>query len=76
MTMPDKFSIPLPSHDPSMIPLMTSGLTASIALEEVGQLKAGETLIVTGAAGATGSMAVQLGKLAGAHVIGVSAQHT
>jgi NADPH-dependent curcumin reductase CurA len=34
-----------------------------------GPLKAGETVIVTAAAGGTGHFAVQLAKLAGCHVI-------
>ena len=70
MTLPADRVIPLPSTDASMLPLMTSGLTASIALEEIGQIKSGETLLVTAAAGATGSFAVQLGKIHGMHVIG------
>lgn len=35
-------------------------------------LKAGETMVVSGAAGAVGSMAGQLGKIAGAKVIGIA----
>ncbi|KTE44957.1 MULTISPECIES: NADPH:quinone oxidoreductase family protein [unclassified Sphingopyxis] len=44
--------------------------TAWHALVDRGQLKAGETLLVLGAGGATGYAAVQIGKLLGAHVIG------
>jgi len=47
-----------------------SGLTASIAFEQVGQLASAETVLVTVAAGGTGQFAVQLAKLAGNHVIG------
>lgn len=47
-----------------------TGLTASIALEQVGQMKSGQTVLVTAAAGGTGVFAVQLAKLAGNHVIG------
>ena len=36
------------------------------------QLKAGDTLVVSGAAGAVGSVAAQLGKIAGATVIGIA----
>lgn len=39
------------------------------ALKQRGQLKAGETLLVLGAAGGVGSAAIQLGKLMGARVI-------
>jgi len=60
----------IPSLSPKFLPLMASGLTASISLEQVGQMKSGETVLVTAAAGATGLFAVQLAKLAGNHVIG------
>ena len=42
--------MPLPSADPAFIPLMVSGLTASISLEQVGQMTSGETVLVTGMA--------------------------
>jgi NADPH-dependent curcumin reductase CurA len=41
-------------------------------LSDVGQLKAGETLVVSGAAGATGSIVCQLGKIIGAKVIAIA----
>jgi NADPH-dependent curcumin reductase CurA len=34
--------------------------------------KAGETMVVSGAAGAVGSLAAQLGKIAGARVVGIA----
>ncbi|MFN3286993.1 MAG: NADP-dependent oxidoreductase [Sphingomonadaceae bacterium] len=46
------------------------GMTAWAGLFEVGQIKAGETLFVSGAAGAVGQIACQIGKLAGMTVIG------
>lgn len=46
--------------------------TTWFALHERGHLQAGETLLVTGAAGGTGSAAIQLGKAAGATVIAVA----
>ena len=50
-------------------------LTALYALGERAKLKAGETLLVLGAAGGTGIAAVQVGKLLGARVIaGASTQ--
>jgi NADPH2:quinone reductase len=48
--------------------LMTYG-TSYYALANRGALKAGETLLVLGAAGGVGSAAVELGKAMGAHVI-------
>jgi NADPH:quinone reductase len=44
-------------------------LTAQFALAERGQLKAGETVLVHGAAGGVGTAAVQLGAAAGARVV-------
>lgn len=50
--------------------LVMSGLTAWQGLFDHGQLQAGQTVIVHGAAGVVGSMAVQLAREAGAYVIG------
>jgi NADPH:quinone reductase-like Zn-dependent oxidoreductase len=47
-----------------------TGLTAWQGLFEHGRLTAGQTVLVHGAAGAVGSMAAQLAREAGAHVIG------
>ena len=47
-----------------------SGLTAWQGLFEHGRLRAGQSVIAHGAAGAVGSMVTQLARLAGAHVIG------
>lgn len=49
-----------------------NSLTAYFGTLEVGQLKAGETMVVSGAAGSTGSVACQIGKLHGAKVIGIA----
>jgi len=47
-----------------------TGFTAWIGLDEILQVKEGESLYVSGAAGAVGSAAVQLAKLKGLRVIG------
>ncbi|KAI9249717.1 hypothetical protein BDA99DRAFT_418371, partial [Phascolomyces articulosus] len=65
-----KAVIPVPSSRIELLSLLTSGLTSSIALEETGRMKSGETVLVTAAAGGAGQIAVQLAKLAGNHVIG------
>jgi NADPH:quinone reductase-like Zn-dependent oxidoreductase len=50
--------------------LPISGLTASQGLFDHGRLRSGQTVLAHGAAGAVGSMVVQLAREAGAHVIG------
>jgi NADPH:quinone reductase-like Zn-dependent oxidoreductase len=50
--------------------LPISGLTAWQGLFDHGRLRAGQTVLVHGAAGAVGSMAAQLAREAGAYVIG------
>ncbi len=50
----------------------TTGLTAWVGLIAVGEVAAGDVVLVSGAAGAVGSMVVQLAKARGAHVIGIA----
>lgn len=50
--------------------LVMPGLTSWQGLFDHGQLKSGQTVLIHGAAGIVGSMAVQLAKIAGAFVIG------
>ena len=63
--------------DPAAAPISTSlgvlgmpGFTAYYGLFELGQPKEGETVLVSGAAGAVGSAAGQMAKIAGCRVIG------
>ena len=49
-----------------------TGLTAYFGLHEIGAPKPGDTVLVSGAAGATGSVAVQLAKAAECRVIGIA----
>ncbi len=65
--------------DPSLAPasaflgvLGLTGLTGYIALDKIGDLKEGETLLVSGAAGAVGSIVGQIGKIKGCKVIGIA----
>ncbi|MEO1643800.1 MAG: zinc-binding dehydrogenase [Chloroflexota bacterium] len=63
-------AIPVPQSHPEVVSLGVSGLTASIALEDTANMSTDETVLVTAAAGGTGSIAVQLAKIAGNTVVG------
>ncbi len=60
---------PLPTH---LGALGTPGMTAYFGLLEVGALNEGETVAVSGAAGAVGSLVGQIAKLKGCRVIGIA----
>lgn len=49
-----------------------TGLTAYFGLLDIGKPKAGDTVVISGAAGATGSTVGQLAKLMGCRVIGIA----
>lgn len=49
-----------------------TGLTAYLGLNEIGKPKAGETIVVSGAAGAVGSVVGQIAKILGLKVIGIA----
>ncbi|MCH4822244.1 NADP-dependent oxidoreductase [Gramella lutea] len=49
-----------------------TGLTAYLGLTEIGKPKKGETMVVSGAAGAVGSTVGQIGKILGLKVIGIA----
>ena len=52
--------------------LGTTGLTAYFGLLDVGGLASDETVLVSGAAGATGSVAAQIARIKGCRVIGIA----
>ena len=71
IAVPERAAIKIPdamSFDEAAAFLMTYG-TSHYALADRGALKAGETLLVLGAAGGVGLAAVELGKTLGARVI-------
>jgi NADPH-dependent curcumin reductase len=49
-----------------------TGLTAYFGMLDVAQPKEGETVVVSGAAGAVGSIAGQIGKIIGCRVVGIA----
>lgn len=63
-----------PAIDPqSALHLLgATGLTAWAGIHRVGKVQANETVVVSAAAGATGSIAAQLAKQSGARVIGIA----
>ena len=63
--------------DPSLAPISTAlgvfgmpGITAFVGIVDIGGVGDGDTVFVSGAAGAVGSVAAQLARLRGARVIG------
>lgn len=65
--------------DPSVAPVTTNlgiigmtGLTAYFGLLEIGKPKEGETVVVSGAAGAVGSTVGQIAKMKGTRVVGIA----
>jgi NADPH:quinone reductase len=65
--------------NPSIAPLSThlsvlglTGLTAYFGLLDIGQPKKEETVVVSGAAGAVGSVVGQIAKIKGARVVGIA----
>jgi NADPH-dependent curcumin reductase len=65
--------------DPAAAPVSTAlgvlgmpGMTAYVGLGEIGQPKAGETVVVAAASGAVGSVVGQIAKIKGARAVGIA----
>ena len=65
--------------DPELAPLPVylsalgmTGMTAYFGLLEIGRLEEGDTVVVSGAAGAVGSVAGQIAKIKGARAVGIA----
>jgi NADPH-dependent curcumin reductase CurA len=65
--------------DPSIAPISTAigilgmpGMTAYFGLLEIGQPKSGETVLISGAAGAVGMAVGQIAKIKGCRVVGIA----
>jgi len=65
-------SVPFLSDSNFLGTLGINGLTAYFGLLEVGKPQSGETLVVSAAAGATGSIVGQIGKIKGCRVVGIA----
>ncbi len=71
--------IKLQKVDPNLAPISTAlsilgvtGLAAYFGIEKIGNPQNGETVVVSGAAGSVGSVAVQIAKMKGCRVIGIA----
>jgi NADPH-dependent curcumin reductase CurA len=69
VTKLDPLLAPLPAY---LGALGTTGLTAYFGLLDVGRLRGSDTVVVSGAAGAVGSVAGQIAKIKGSRVVGIA----
>ena len=67
------------SIDPALAPIQTAlgvlgmpGMTAYFGLLDIGAAKSGETVLVSGAAGAVGSLVGQIAKIIGGRAVGIA----
>jgi len=74
VAVPEALLVPVPDEvdDDRAAALLLQGLTAMALVHRCARIEPGETLVVEAAAGGTGSLSVQLGKRAGAKVIGLA----
>jgi NADPH-dependent curcumin reductase CurA len=71
----DVFSTPIPGEDDQLAIMSVygpTGATAYFGMMDIGRPQPGETVVVSAAAGATGSVAGQIAKIAGARVVGIA----
>lgn len=67
-----KRAIPVREASAEILTLIPTGISAMVGLERIGEMKSGETIAISAAAGGLGHILVQLAKLAGNHVIALT----
>jgi hypothetical protein len=70
-TAPAAHFAPVPAADRESLALASTGVSALLALEHAGQVRDGETVAVSAAAGGLGHLIVQLAKLRGCRVVAI-----
>ena len=71
----DVFCTPIPGEQDQLAIMSVygpTGATAYFGMVDIGKPQPGETVVVSAAAGATGSVAGQIAKIAGARVVGIA----
>lgn len=68
---PASHFVRVPDASPEWLALGSTGVSAATALFHIGQMKAGETVAISAAAGGLGHILVQLALLNGCHVVAV-----
>jgi NADPH-dependent curcumin reductase CurA len=71
----DVFTTPIPGETDQLAIMSVygpTGATAYFGMTDIGRPAPGETVVVSAAAGATGSVAGQIAKIAGARVVGIA----
>ncbi|MET0247608.1 MAG: zinc-binding dehydrogenase [Sphingomonas sp.] len=63
--------VPVPAATADILTLVTTGVSALLALEHIGEVRDGDTVAISAAAGGLGHLLVQLALLRGCTVIGV-----
>jgi NADPH-dependent curcumin reductase CurA len=69
--LPASDFVKVPRPAPEWLALASTGVSAMVALDRIAELKDGETIAISAAAGGLGHIMVQLAVLRGCHVIGV-----
>lgn len=68
---PEAHFVRVPDASPEWLALGSTGVSAATALNHIGQMKNGETVAISAAAGGLGHILVQLAVLRGCHVVAV-----